>query len=133
MAELFQPLPVERIIASTTLNVANTTTTFAPATPRERLGVASGAMFWQPRARGARFWINISAISGASATATFSIVPYNTLLDVAGSALLATTALNATGTTILTIYPGLTASANAVASQVMSNFRITVAMSNTTT
>lgn len=128
-----QPGPLRNLIASTTLAVANTTTTFAPANPNDDQGVAAGAMFWRPERRGARFWITISAISGSSATATFSVKEFNLPRNKTGNTLLASAALTATGATVLDIYPGLTASANAVASQVMSNFVITVAISNTTT
>lgn len=126
-------MPLQRLIASTTLSTANTTTVFAPADSRDNKGVAAGAGYWQPHATGARFWINISAISGTSATATFTITEYNPVLDADGDDIIATSALNATGATVLDVFPSATASSNAVANSVMSAFRISVAISNTTT
>lgn len=61
--------------------------------------------------RGAHVVIDITAISGTSPTATFTV---EGLDPISGKyyTILASTALNATGTTVLRIFPGLTASAN---------------------
>lgn len=131
MAE--RPLPLQRIIASTTLAVANTTTTFAPADPRSQKGVAAGAGYWQPQAAAARFWVNVSAISGTSASLTVTVSEYNPLLDHLGDTIIASAALIATGPVMLDVYPSATAIANHVVNGVMSNYRITAAISNTTT
>lgn len=69
-------------------------------------------------ARGAVFVIDITAISGTNTTATFTVEgkdrssgKYYTIL--------ASTALNGTGTTVLRVYPGLTAAANLTVNDVL--------------
>lgn len=68
-------------------------------------------------ARGVKVYLNISAI-GASVTVTVTIQGKD---PVSGSyyTILASAAKSATGLTVLTVYPGLTASANVVASDVL--------------
>jgi hypothetical protein len=64
-------------------------------------------------------FINITAISGTSPTLTVTL---KGLIDEAGTAsytILASAALNATGLTVLRVYPGLTASANVTANDVV--------------
>jgi hypothetical protein len=73
-------------------------------------------------AKGGQFYINITAISAGSLTVTIegkdpASGTYYTVL--------ASAALTTTGFTLLTIYPGLTASANVVANQILpKTFRI---------
>lgn len=71
-----------------------------------------------PSGRGVKVVVDITAISGTTPTLTVTIQGKD---PVSGKyfTLLASAALNATGTTVLTVYPGLTASANAVASDVL--------------
>lgn len=66
---------------------------------------------------GVKIAINITAIPGGS-TLVVTIRGYD---PVSGTAytILASAALNATGETVLTVYPGLTASANLAANDVM--------------
>jgi hypothetical protein len=69
------------------------------------------------RYRGVKLFINVSALA-----ATPSVVPKIEMVDsVSGavSALLTGAAITATGVTVLTIYPGVTASANVAASDVL--------------
>lgn len=83
-------------------------------------------------ARGLHLIIDVTAISGTSPTLTVTIEgkdgesgKYYTLL--------ASTAITATGTTVLRLYPGLTASANAVANDVLPRFwRVSYAIGGTT-
>jgi len=78
-------------------------------------------------------FINITAISGTSPTLTVTL---KGLIDESATAsytILASTALNATGLTVLRIYPGLTASANATANDVVPGFcQISTAIGGTT-
>lgn len=82
--------------------------------------------------RGIQVGINITAITGTSPTLTVTIQGK----DVASGqyyTLLASAALNATGFTLLTIYPGLTVAANSVANQVMPRtFNIKAVVGGTT-
>jgi hypothetical protein len=71
-----------------------------------------------PAARGLMLAIDITAITGTTPTLTVTIQGKD---PASGKyyTLLASAALNATGTTILTIYPGLVAAANTVAVNIM--------------
>lgn len=68
---------------------------------------------------GLLLFINVTAISGTSPTLTVTL---KGLIDEAATAsytILASAALNATGLTVLKVYPGLTAAANTVANDVV--------------
>ena len=81
---------------------------------------------------GLLLFINITAISGTTPTLTVTI---KGLIDSSATAtytILASSALNATGLTVLRVYPGLTASANAAANDVMpAYFRVDTAIGGT--
>jgi hypothetical protein len=64
--------------------------------------------------------VDITAISGTSPTFTVTIEGKDAISGKYYT-VLASTALNATGTTVMKVYPGLTASANAVANDVLPN------------
>jgi hypothetical protein len=82
--------------------------------------------------RGLKLVINITAITGTTPTLTVTIRGKDPTSGVYWS-ILASTALNATGTTILTVYPGLTAAANSVANDVLPpNFNVQYAIGGTT-
>ncbi|SRR5579885_18738 len=68
--------------------------------------------------RGVKVVINITAISGTSPTLTVTIQGKD---PTSGQywTILASAALTATGTTVLTVYPALTAAANTVANDVL--------------
>lgn len=78
-------------------------------------------------------FINVTAITGTTPTLTVTL---KGLID--GSAtnnytILASTAINATGLTVLRVYPGLTASANATANDVVPGYcRIDTTIGGTT-
>jgi hypothetical protein len=81
---------------------------------------------------GATVVIDITAISGGTPTATFTVEGRD---EVSGKyyTILQSAALNTTATTVLRIYPGLTAAANTVASSVLpKTFRVAFAISGTT-
>lgn len=74
--------------------------------------------------RGAVFVVDITALSGTSPTMTVTIEGMDA---VSGKyyTILASTALAAVATTVLRVYPGLTASANLIASDILpKNFRV---------
>lgn len=83
-------------------------------------------------ARGLHLVVDITTITGTTPTLTVTIQAkdptsgkYYTLLTSA--------ALNATGTTVLKVYPGLTAAANTVANDVLPrDWRISYAIAGTT-
>lgn len=82
--------------------------------------------------RGIKLAINISAITGTTPTLTVTLQGKDT---VSGNyyTILASAALNGTGETILTVYPGLTASANVVANDVLpTTWRVITAIGGTT-
>lgn len=70
------------------------------------------------RAKGAYVVVDITAITGTGPTLTVTLQGKD---EVSGKyfTVLASAALNATGTTVLRVYPGLTAAANTVANDVM--------------
>lgn len=81
---------------------------------------------------GLYLYVNISAISGTTPTLTVTIQGKD---DVSGQyhTILASAALNATGLTVLRIYPGLTAAANLTANDVLpKTIRVTTAIGGTT-
>lgn len=83
-------------------------------------------------ASGAHIVIDITAITGTTPTATFTVEGYD---PVSGKyyTLLASAALNATGTTVLRIFPGATVAANLAANDVMPRtFRIRSTIAGTT-
>lgn len=80
---------------------------------------------------GAHVVIDITAISGTSPTATFTVEGKD---EVSGKyyTILASAALTAVGTTVLKIYPGLTAAANSVANDIIPRvFRVTATLGGT--
>jgi hypothetical protein len=80
-------------------------------------GTVNTADFTNPRSRGLQLIIDITAITGTP-TLTVTIQGKD---PVSGKyyALLVSTALNAVATTVLRVYPGLTASNNLVASDIV--------------
>jgi hypothetical protein len=69
-------------------------------------------------ARGVAVVVDITAITGTSPTLTVTIEGKDTASGKYYT-LLASVALSATGTTVLTVYPGLSAAANSVANDVL--------------
>lgn len=83
--------------------------------------------------RGVQVMVNISAISGTSATGTFTIQGYDELSD-SWFTVLASAAKSATGFFTLTAYPGITASSNVSGSTVLpKKWRLNFDISATTT
>ena len=81
---------------------------------------------------GATVVIDITAITGTTPTATFTVEGKD---EVSGKyyTILASAALSTVSTTVLRIYPGLTAAANLVASSVVpKTFRVSVTITGTT-
>lgn len=82
--------------------------------------------------RGAHVVIDVTAISGTSPTLTVTVDGYD---ETSGKyyTLLQSASLSATGTTVLRIYPGVTAAANAAASDVIPRvFRVATTIGGTT-
>lgn len=80
---------------------------------------ATGPVFDTQMGLGLLIFINVTAISGTTPTLTVTL---KGLIDEAGTAnytILVSTAINATGLTVLRVYPGLTAAANLVANDVV--------------
>lgn len=85
--------------------------------------------------RGVQVMVNVSAVSGTSATGTFTIQGYDELSD-SWFTVLASAAkdANSTGFFTLTAYPGITASSNVSASTVLpKKWRLNFDISPTTT
>lgn len=81
--------------------------------------------------KGILLFVHISAISGTSPTLTVTLQGKS---PVSGQyyTILATTALNATGTTVLKVYPGLTTAANSAANDILpSVYRVNTAIGGT--
>jgi hypothetical protein len=81
--------------------------------------------------RGVKVIVDITALTGTSPTLTVTIQGKD---EVSGKyyTLLASAALNATGTTVLTVYPGLTASANVMANDTLPKlWRVITAIAGT--
>ena len=70
--------------------------------------------------RGCYVVINITAISGTSPTLTVSVVGHDPVSD-ADFTILSSAALNATGQTVLQVYPGGPATANVSANAMLPN------------
>lgn len=93
---------------------------------------ANGADQLNLNARGLKLVIDITAITGTTPTLTVTIQGKD---PVSGKyfTILASAALSATGTTVLTVYPGLTASANVTANDVLPrDWRVITAIAGTT-
>lgn len=69
-------------------------------------------------AKGILLYVHISAITGTAPTLTVTLQGKSPVSDQYHT-VLASAALNATGLTILRVYPGLTAAANLVASDIL--------------
>jgi hypothetical protein len=80
-------------------------------------GSVTGTQLDTQQAKGCLVFINISAISGTSPTLTVMLKGLDSTSGTAYT-VLASAALTATGLTVLRVYPGLTAAANAVANDV---------------
>lgn len=83
-------------------------------------------------ARGILLYVHVSAISGTTPTLTVTLSGKS---PVSGQyhTVLASAAINATGLTVLKVYPGLTAAANSVASDVLpATWRVSTAIGGTT-
>lgn len=93
----------------------------AAITANGNSNTANGAAFHNNVARGLHLIVDITAVSGTSPTLTVTIEGFDSLSGQYYT-LLASTALNATGTTVLKVYPGLTASANVAANDVLPKF-----------
>ena len=82
---------------------------------------------------GLLIFVNITAITGTTPTLTVTL---KGMIDEAATAsytILASAALNATGLTVLRVYPGLTASANVTANDVVPGYcQIVTAIGGTT-
>jgi hypothetical protein len=81
---------------------------------------------------GVQITVDITALTGTTPTLTVNI---QTKDPISGKyvTLLSSAALSATGTTLLTIYPGLTNAANTVASQVLPrDWRVSYTIAGTT-
>lgn len=93
----------------------------------------SGPILGTNQGAGMLIFINVTAISGTSPTLTVTL---KGLIDEAGTAsytILASAAINATGLTVLRVYPGLTAAANTVANDVVPGYcRIDTTIGGTT-
>lgn len=82
--------------------------------------------------KGILVFVNITAITGTTPTLTVTLKGIDPASGTAYT-ILASAALNATGLTVLKVYPGLTASANVVASDVVpTTCRIDSAIAGTT-
>lgn len=93
---------------------------------------ANGSDLVNSNARGVHVVIDITALSGTTPTLTVTIQGKDA---VSGKyyTILASAALNATGTTVLRVYPGLTAAANLTANDVMPrDWRVITAIGGTT-
>lgn len=91
----------------------------------------NGADMDNSNCRGVVVFVNISAITGTTPTFTVTIQGKD---KVSGQyyTLLASAALNATGLTVLRVYPGIAVSANVTANDVVpSQFRVITAIGGT--
>lgn len=80
-------------------------------------GTVNGSDLVNQQGRGVHVVVDITAISGTGPSLTVTVQGKDT---VSGKyyTLLASAALSATGTTVLKVYPGLTAAANSVANDI---------------
>lgn len=93
---------------------------------------ANGSDLTNTGARGVHLIIDITALAGTTPTLTVTIQGKDA---VSGKYydILASSALNATGTTVLRVYPGLTAAANLTANDVLPrDWRVKTAIAGTT-
>lgn len=82
--------------------------------------------------KGLLLYIHVSAITGTAPTLTVTIQGKSPV-SAQYYTILASTAITATGLTVLRVYPGLTAAANAVASDLLpSTFRVVSVIGGTT-
>jgi hypothetical protein len=81
------------------------------------LGTVTGAVLDTHQSKGCLIFINVTAISGTSPTLTVTLKGVDSVSG-ASYTILASAAINATGMTVLRVYPGLTAAANSVANDV---------------
>lgn len=83
------------------------------------------------RGKGLLLFVNITAITGTTPTLTVTLSgksPQGVYYTILASA-----ALNATGQTVLRVYPGLTAAANATVSDILPNtWRVSTVIGGTT-
>lgn len=92
---------------------------------------ATGTVMDGSMGRGVIVFVNVSAISGTSPTLTVTINGVDS--NGTAYAILASPTITTTGLTVLKIYPALTASANAVANDILPvNWRIDTAIGGTT-
>lgn len=113
-------MPVANIDTGALINVSNV-----------GVGSAQSADQTNLSGRGVKVAINITVITGTSPTFTVTIQGKDT---TSGNyyTILTSAALNATGLTILTVYPGLTAAANVTASDVLPRtWRVTSTVAGT--
>lgn len=92
----------------------------------------NGADLANPTCRGVKVIVDITAITGTTPTLTVTVQGKD---PASGKyfTLLASAALNAAGTTVLTVYPAVTVAANAAASDVVPRtFRVISAVAGTT-
>lgn len=83
------------------------------------LGTVTGTVLDTHQAKGCLLYVNITAISGTSPTLTVTLKGIDPAGNTNTYTVIASAALNATGLTVLKVYPGLTAAANTVVSDVM--------------
>lgn len=82
--------------------------------------------------RGVQLVVDVTAISGTSPTFTVTVEGKDPASDKYYT-LLTSAALSAVGTTVLTVYPGVTAAANVAASQALPRtWRVSYAIAGTT-
>lgn len=83
-------------------------------------------------AKGVKVVVDVTALTGTSPTLTVTIQGKDTASGKYFT-LLASSALSATGTTVLTVYPGLTAAANSKADDILPDtFRVISTIGGTT-
>lgn len=83
-------------------------------------GSGSSGVIDNDYGRGLKLVIDITAITGTTPTLTVTVRGHDVLSSKTYT-LLASAALNTTGTTVLTVFPGATAAANSVASDQLPN------------
>lgn len=92
----------------------------------------NGAAHRNNTARGLHLVVDVTAVSGTTPTLVVTIEGFDTISGKAYT-LLASATINSTGTTVLKVYPGLTASANVVANDILPEFfRISWTVGGTT-
>ena len=81
-------------------------------------GTVQSSTINNPYGRGIKLVVNVSAISGTSPSLVVTLQGHDPSRNV-NYTLLASAAITAVGTTVLTVYPGLVAAANSVANDVL--------------